>query len=138
MSRSYKKPYITDGSKGRKRSGRSMKDFANKTIRHSEDIPTRERGAYKKLFCSYEICDYKWHYTVDQATEAWFREEQEYPKQEKYYVLDKDEHGKCVVDENDVVQTHAVWRTIEEGYLHKKYKTLQNYLNSIKKDYYRK
>jgi hypothetical protein len=38
------------------------KRYANKKVRHTEDI--RSGGAYKKLFCSYDICDYKFLYFI--------------------------------------------------------------------------
>jgi hypothetical protein len=54
MSRSRKKvPGWTMKTRG-------MKKFANKRVRRTWDIP--DGMAYKKLFCSYEICDWKWLY----------------------------------------------------------------------------
>ena len=58
MSRSRKKTWgwtdhQTPNSKQQKR-------FTNKTVRRSWDIPNG--CAYKKLYCSYDICDYKFLY----------------------------------------------------------------------------
>lgn len=52
MSRSYKKvPCCKDYNRG-------MKKCANRYLRRNYlDIPSGR--AYKKLFCSYDICDYK-------------------------------------------------------------------------------
>lgn len=46
-------PGFCDKTKG-------MKKFANKTVRHTKDVPNGM--AYKKLFCSYDICDWKFLY----------------------------------------------------------------------------
>lgn len=139
MSRSYKKPVITDGSKGRKGRGRSMKSFANRKIRNIDDLPTRERGAYKKFFCSYDICDYKWRYSIDDAIGDWEEEEATYPRTEKRYVLDRDENGKLIKEDGEYsFSVHPIYKTIEQGPLHKRFVTLENYLNYIIKTYYRK
>ena len=52
MSRSYKKvPCYKDYNRG-------MKQCANRHLRRNYlDIPSGR--AYKKIFCSYDICDYK-------------------------------------------------------------------------------
>ena len=54
LSRSYKKyPCCKD-----ERSCKNGQRFANKTIRqHDGEIPNGR--AYKKLYCSWDICDYK-------------------------------------------------------------------------------
>jgi uncharacterized protein YigE (DUF2233 family) len=36
------------------------KRFANKKVRHTKGI--QNGGAYKKVFCSWDICDYKFLY----------------------------------------------------------------------------
>ncbi len=62
MSRSRRKPWVKDGYKsgtpgrGRKR---KSKRRANRTVRHSTSVPSG--GAYKKEYCSWEICDYRWY-----------------------------------------------------------------------------
>jgi hypothetical protein len=54
MSRSYKKiPMTTDHGKYTY----IDKRMANKKVRHTKDIP--DGGAFKKVFCSYDICDWK-------------------------------------------------------------------------------
>lgn len=131
MSRSYKRPFITDGSRG-SRSGRSMKSFANKKVRHTEDLPTRQRGAYKKCFCSYDICDYKWEYTLDKAIEDWYKEEslpEFYTKtyHTTYLNPDTDEYEEKITTYSGCLRP-----------LHKKFKNLETFLTTIKKDYYRK
>lgn len=52
MSRSYKKvPCYKDYNRG-------MKQCANRHLRRNY-LDISSGGAYKKLFCSYDICDYK-------------------------------------------------------------------------------
>ena len=138
MSRSYKKPILTDGSRGRKGHGRSMKSYASRKIRNVDDLPTRERGAYKKFFCSLDICDYKWKYSIDDAIKDWKEEEATYPRVEKRYVLDRDKDGKPIYKDEYCFSTHVEYRIIKQGRLHRRYKTLENYLNYIIKTYYRK
>ncbi len=56
MSRSYKKhPYSKDSGKGKK----FAKRRASKVARKSTDLEGKG-GNYKKCFCSYDICDWKW------------------------------------------------------------------------------
>ena len=63
MSRSYKKhPWITDHHV---KSSSERKKFANKKVRHTEDLPSG--GAFKKVFCSYDICDFKFFQTKEEA-----------------------------------------------------------------------
>lgn len=58
MSKSYKKtPYCTDH---RARTTKKMKRCANKTVRQFTEVIPRGTS-YKKLFCSYDICDYKFY-----------------------------------------------------------------------------
>lgn len=63
MSRSYKKhPWATDGRHGQK----IWKRFANKSVRHySNDI--KNGKYYKRLYCSYNIHDYKSRWTWEEA-----------------------------------------------------------------------
>lgn len=67
MSRSYKKhPFITDHTRN---STKSKKRFANKTfrnkIKYNEEIAIQPQ--FKKYFCSYDICDYRWRWTKQEA-----------------------------------------------------------------------
>ena len=86
MSRSYKKnPYCTDNS-----SSKESKKFANKTVRHRKDIPSG--GAYKKASESYNICDYKFYETWEDAKDYWEKNidssyylQRHYPTLESYY-----------------------------------------------------
>ena len=65
MSRSYKKTEMV-----KQQNSKNMKRFANKRVRHTKDIPSG--GAYKKVFSSYDICDYKWFWTEAEALEEWY------------------------------------------------------------------
>jgi hypothetical protein len=58
MSRSRKK--VWGWTDHRSPHSRIAKRFANKKVRHAGGIPNG--GAYKKLFCSWDICDYKFLY----------------------------------------------------------------------------
>lgn len=59
MSRSFKKPYITDYSKSRA----FFKRYANKKIRNlSVDDDIADGNSYRRYFCSYDICDWKFRY----------------------------------------------------------------------------
>ena len=56
MSRSYRKPYNVEGP----RNGKTKeKRFASKKVRKSEYIS--DGASYKKMYCSYNICDYRIH-----------------------------------------------------------------------------
>lgn len=58
MSRSYRKPIVTDGYKGSRRK-QFHKNCANRRIRRTvEEIANGK--AYRKFYESWDICDYKW------------------------------------------------------------------------------
>ena len=83
MSRSYKKnPYVTDHSQGTK----SMKRIANRRVRRrlkeDEDMPARLK--HKKMTESWDICDYKWRTTREQAIQ-WYLYECDNPYIKKRY-----------------------------------------------------
>ncbi|MDE6539216.1 MAG: hypothetical protein K2K66_03405 [Ruminococcus sp.] len=59
MSRSYRKFPISKESHCRDRSPMKAKDFANRAVRRSKEIPTG-KGGYKKLYDSYFISDYRY------------------------------------------------------------------------------
>ena len=60
MSRSFKKGYwVKDPN------NKYMKRFANKKVRNSKDVPSGK--AYKEVFSSYDISDYKWMWTKKDA-----------------------------------------------------------------------
>lgn len=64
MSRSYKKhPRVKDAA------NKGMKKFANKKVRHIKNIPNGK--AYKKVFESWDISDYNWIWTKEQAIETY-------------------------------------------------------------------
>ena len=74
MSRSYKKsPYVTDH---RRKSSKINKRLANKRFRRiiarTEDAPCG--STYKKYIESWDICDYRWRTTKEEAI-VWFKEE---------------------------------------------------------------
>jgi hypothetical protein len=56
MSRSYRSPYATDGYGTKRR--RSAKRDANRTVRHND---TADGMSYKKVYNSWDICDYKFY-----------------------------------------------------------------------------
>lgn len=66
MSRSYRKNPIC-----KQKNYSFNKKLANRRVRYSEDVPNGK--AYKKYYCSYDICDWKWvpeakHYFLDDET----------------------------------------------------------------------
>ena len=74
MSRSYKKnPYVTDGYGGDRKAN---KRIANRKVRRrvntmDDDMPARLQ--HKKMTESWDICDYKWRMTREEAIH-WFNE----------------------------------------------------------------
>lgn len=54
MSRSYKKTASESSGNG---VSKYMKRKANKVVRHTKNI--QNGSGYKKCFCSYDICDWK-------------------------------------------------------------------------------
>ena len=78
MSRSYKKhPFCKDGN----RSSKEDKRIANGIVRaknkrivngaEREYIPIRSRGAYRKVYCSYDINDYITRETEEENRRWW-------------------------------------------------------------------
>lgn len=67
MSRSYRKPYITDGYGGKRR--QFYKRYANKKVRRT--VVIANGGAYKKVSCSWDICDYKIYYSKWNSGSKW-------------------------------------------------------------------
>ena len=60
MSRSFKhSEFVKD------KADKYMKRYANKKVRHTKNIPSG--GAYKKVFCSYDISDYRYLWTRKEA-----------------------------------------------------------------------
>ncbi|MBD5512112.1 MAG: hypothetical protein HDR08_12830 [Lachnospiraceae bacterium] len=69
MSRSYKRiPCCKDYSRG-------MKKHANRYVRRNyvnrNDVVLPSGAAYKKLFCSWDICDYKFLYSFSAYKEEY-------------------------------------------------------------------
>jgi len=59
MSRSFKKPWVTDGGPRRV----FFKNYANRVIRRkSVDFEIADGNSYRKHFDQYSICDYKFLY----------------------------------------------------------------------------
>ena len=118
MSRSYRlTPMVKDSSKGRRHGSRSMKNFANKKVRRRKDLPTRQKGAYKKVSESYDICDYSFKCTKEDAIRDWEEEEKAYPRIKSYFKKDE-VSGEWIKE----------YRIEEEGFLHWAYGTLEKYL----------
>lgn len=71
MSRSYRRPWCTDGYKGSKRR-QYCKNYANRVIRRldeDEEIPNGK--AYRKYYDSWDICDYRWHWDSKPYIRMW-------------------------------------------------------------------
>ena len=62
MSRSYKKH-----NRAKDSANKGMKKYANKKVRHTKNVPNGK--AYKKVFCSWNISDYNWIWTKEEAIE---------------------------------------------------------------------
>lgn len=81
MSRSYKKnPVSKDCSMGRRKSGKtSMKAIANRKIRRKpiEELPMREKGAYRKACESWDISDWSFRQTKEEAIKQYEKYQKE-------------------------------------------------------------
>lgn len=112
MSRSYKKtPYCTDHTA---RTTKQKKQCANSKVRkcRDENIPTHKRAWFKRVFEQYDICDYKNYWSKTSAIQRWYKEEEEQISKNK---------------------------KVEDGWYHKRYRTLENYIqNSWHKNFKRK
>lgn len=74
MSHSYRKYYVTkDHNKG-------QKQLANKKVRRTNKLDPLKGGDYKKLYPTYDICDFCWRWTRGEAIEEWYEEEAEHNK----------------------------------------------------------
>lgn len=77
MSRSYRHSDIV-----KQQNTKGMKQYANRKVRRcykNDDLPMKGKS-YKKLFQSWDICDWKWIWTKQEAIEEWNR-----PDGNKYY-----------------------------------------------------
>lgn len=82
MSRSYKKhPRVKDPA------NKFMKRYANKKVRHTLDIPNGK--AYKKVFESYDISDWCWIWTKEEAIQNWENAKPNSWIREHYETLEK-------------------------------------------------
>ena len=77
MSRSYKKnPYVTDH---KRRGTKQSKRIANRRVRRRlRDEDTLGRIQHKKYTESWDICDYKWRMSREEAIEWYESKEREY------------------------------------------------------------
>lgn len=74
MSRSYKRNYRTkDHNKG-------QKELANRKIRRVNKLYPFKGGNYKKLYPTWDICDYNWIWTEKEAIDSWYEEESKHYK----------------------------------------------------------
>jgi len=69
MSHSIREPWYIDGWKGSKRK-RFFKRYANKVVRRTV-IDIADGKAYRKVFDSWSICDYKWLYDPKPRIRWW-------------------------------------------------------------------
>ena len=74
MSRSYRKPYITDGYKG-SNTKQFNKRWANKVIRRFPvDGGLANGKSYRKFYDSWNICDYRWYEKdIDKHWKEWWK-----------------------------------------------------------------
>ena len=75
MSRSYKKHYRAKDS-----SNKNMKRFANKKVRRNQNLLPSKGRSFKKLFESWEISDWNWPWTREDAIASWYEEEADHYK----------------------------------------------------------
>ena len=100
MSRSLKKsPWIVDHHA---KTSKERKKYANKTIRQDKNFDI-SGSDYKKRSESWDICDYRWLWTKEEAIQSWYEEESEYYtgyawRHEKYASLEEwlSYWAKCV------------------------------------------
>lgn len=65
MARSYRKtPIIKDRTK-------NAKKHANRKVRRLKDIPSG--GQYRKYYSQYDVCDWVFYKTLNQAIVDWYR-----------------------------------------------------------------
>lgn len=84
MSRSYKKTPITKSdTHGRK----SSKRLSNHAIRKIE-LPTRQRGAFRKVYNSWDIYDYVSRWTLEEAIAEYNERCKSHYFREKYPTLE--------------------------------------------------
>lgn len=50
-----------------------MKRYANRVVGNTKDVP--DGKAYKKCFCSYDICDYRYYVEVKRKNDRYYEPE---------------------------------------------------------------
>ena len=68
MSRSYRRPFCSDGYKGSKRKQFEKRE-ANKRIRNAVDVPNG--NTYRKFFENWDICDYHYYVSPRDLEKHW-------------------------------------------------------------------
>lgn len=140
MSRSYKKnPVLKEGSRGRRKSGKiSMKAIANRKIRRKpiEELPMREKGAYRKVCESWDISDWSFRQTKEEAIKQYERYQKEAKGGPRYeertfynYIPETDEFEKHIYTK--LTNRYAIKMITE-------FPTLEDYLIDWYKSYKRK
>ena len=72
MSRSQKRsPFIIDHHV---RTTKEQKKIANKKVRRNKFFDI-SGNSYRKIYPSYNICDFKWIWTKEEAIQEWYEEE---------------------------------------------------------------
>ena len=89
MSRSYKKASYYGDKKGK-----DIKRIANHIVRnYLKDInKILPRSSFKKVFCSYDICDYGWLQSWEEYWEDCLRSYKEHPEWYKKPLNKKEEY----------------------------------------------
>ncbi len=82
MSRSYRKQPVTKETNCRRGSAKPGKRTANRLVRRKKDVLLG--SSYKKVYCSWCICDYRFR-----MTEAEFRQQWEVPGMRTHAFLHK-------------------------------------------------
>ena len=72
MSRSYKKTPVLKDSSCKGSAFKSGKQIANRAVRNHDDIPNG--GGYKKVYCSWNISDYRFMKTEAELRKEWDNE----------------------------------------------------------------
>lgn len=140
MSRSYKKnPVLKEGSRGRRKSGKiSMKAIANRKIRRKpiEELPMREKGAYRKVCESWDISDWSFRRSKEEAIKQYER----YQKEAKGGPRYEERTFYNYVPETGEFKKH-IYTTLTNSYAIKmitEFPTLEDYLIDWYKSYKRK
>jgi len=74
MSRSYKKMPVVKDSSCKGSTFKSGKQIANRAVRKQKDIPNG--GSYKKVYCSWNISDWRFMKTEAEMRRQWDSEDE--------------------------------------------------------------